>query len=68
MGKKQQVLSELFRICKKRRNYVFDNDLVEAICKDVGFKNKFDITKLDSERLLPQEIREQDYAVMHLGK
>jgi hypothetical protein len=68
MGKKQEVLLELFRICKKRRNYVFDNDMVEAVCKDIGFKNKFDVTKLDNEKLLPIELQKQDYAVIHLGK
>jgi len=68
MGKKQEVLLELFRICKRRRNYIFDNDMVEAVCKDIGFKNKFDATKLDNENLLPNELRKQDYAVIHLGK
>lgn len=68
MGKKQEVLLELFRICKKRKNLIFDNDLVESVCKDIGFKNKFDVTKLDNENLLPEEIRKHDYAVIHLGK
>jgi hypothetical protein len=68
MGKKQQVLLELFTHCQKRRNYVFDNDLVESICKKVGFKNKFDVTKVDHERILPEELRQRDYALIHLGK
>jgi hypothetical protein len=48
MSKKQEVLVELLKICEQRGDYVFDNDMVEAVCKDIGFKNKFDATKLDN--------------------
>lgn len=48
MGKKQEVLIELFRKCQQRGDWSFDNDRVEAVCRRVGFKNKFDATKLDT--------------------
>ncbi len=67
MGKKQIVLAELFKRCELANNYVFNNDLVEEVCKTVGFKNKFDITKLDNERLLPNILVENNFAVIHLG-
>lgn len=67
MSKKQEVLVELLKICEQRGDYVFDNDMVEAVCKNIGFKNKFDATKLDNEDLLPEELRNRDYAVIHRG-
>lgn len=68
MGKKQEVLLELFRLCQQRGQYVFDNDMVEAVCRRIGFKNKFDATKLDNISLLPAELRALDYAVIHKGR
>ncbi|MCS6993373.1 MAG: hypothetical protein N2117_00585 [Anaerolineales bacterium] len=68
MGKKQDVLLELFRECQKRGDFGFDNDMVEAICRRVGFKNKFDVTKLDNINLLPPELRKQNYAIIHKGR
>jgi hypothetical protein len=67
MSKKQEVLVELLKVCEQRGDYVFDNDMVESVCRDIGFKNKFDATKLDNESLLPEELRKQDYAVIHRG-
>jgi len=67
MSKKKEVLVELLKFCEQRGDYAFDNDMVEAVCKDIGFKNKFDATKLDNEMLLPDELRRQDYAVIHKG-
>ncbi len=68
MGKKQEVLLELFHLCQQRGQYVFDNDMVEAVCRRIGFKNKFDATKLDNISLLPAELRALDYAVIHKGR
>lgn len=68
MGKKQEVLLELFRLCQQRGQYVFNNDMVEAVCRRIGFKNKFNATKLDNISLLPAELRALDYAVIHKGR
>jgi type I site-specific restriction-modification system R (restriction) subunit len=68
MSKKDQVLTKLFEICQKRNNYVFDNDLVKDVSKKVGFGNPFDATKIDNKVKLPQVLRDNDFAVIHLGK
>ncbi len=68
MNKKQQVLTELFKICKKRNNYVFHNDLVKKVSKKFGFGNPFDATKIDNKNKLPQILLDNDFAVIHLGK
>ncbi len=31
MSKKQKVLTEIYRICQKQNDFVFDNDLVKRI-------------------------------------
>jgi hypothetical protein len=67
MGKKQLVLTELFEICRKRDGYVFDNDLVKKVCAKYGFKNPFDVTKIDNKKVLAPILIENDYAVIHLG-
>jgi hypothetical protein len=67
-AKKQQVIGELFRICNERGDYVFDNNLVKKVCQDISFGNPFDATKVDNSALLPEEVREADYFIIHLGK
>ncbi len=67
MGKKQEVLTELFQMCQERENYVFDNTEVKEVCARVGFGNPFDVTKLDNHTLLPDILVNNDYAVIHLG-
>ncbi|MEA3310137.1 MAG: hypothetical protein U9Q70_11595 [Chloroflexota bacterium] len=67
MGKKQQVISKLFELCKKRNDFVFDNKLVKKVCAKIGFKNPYDVTKIDNSSILPSDVREQDYFIIHLG-
>lgn len=67
-NKKHAVILAFFELCRQRGNWVFDNDMVENVCRQVNFKNKFDATKLDNEDLLPATLRQQDYAVIHLGR
>jgi hypothetical protein len=67
MNKKDQVLTEIFKICQKRNNYVFHNDLVKDVSKKVGFGNPFDATKIDNKDKLPQILLDNDSAVIHLG-
>ncbi len=56
------------KICESKNNYVFDNELIKEICKEVGFKNPFDVTKLDSIEKLPKEFIKEDIAIIHLGQ
>lgn len=67
MGKKQQVISKLFEICSKRQNFVFHNKLVKQVCSVIGFGNPYDATKIDNSALLPDDVKEQDYFIIHLG-
>ncbi len=67
MGKKQDVISEIFKICQERKNFEFDNDLVRTISKKIGFGNPFDATKLDNTRRFPEILTEKDYFIIHLG-
>lgn len=36
-NKKQKVIEELFKICKERNNFIFDNFLVKKVCTEIGF-------------------------------
>ncbi len=67
MGKKQEVISEIFNICKKRNNFVFDNDLVKQISTKKAFGNPFDATKLDNTSKFPEILLQEDYFIIHLG-
>ena len=66
-SKKSQVIEQLFKICKDKNNFVFHNDLVKDVSRKVGFGNPFDATKLDSKKILPDILFENDYAIIHLG-
>ncbi len=68
MGKKQEVLAKIFRHCQRRGDFVFDNDLVRKICEEVGFKNHFDVTKVDKSTLYPDVMQQgQGHFIIHLG-
>lgn len=67
MSKKEQVLTEIFRICQQRNNFLFHNNLVKEVSQKVGFGNPFDATKIDSKVNLPQILLDNDYAIVHLG-
>ncbi len=66
-SKKKEVLIKIFKICKERNNFIFDNDLVKSVSKKIGFQNHFDATKLDEKKKLPEIILKNDYALIHLG-
>jgi len=68
MSKKQEVISRLFQICRRKGDMTFDNDMVKAVSREIGFKNPFDATKVDHSHLLPQDVREADYYILHLGE
>ncbi len=68
MGKKQQVISRLFGICRQRGDFTFDNTLVKSVCRQIGFGNAFDVTKIDSLAVLPDDVRQAGYFIVHLGE
>ncbi len=67
MGRKQDAITEIFKICKQKGNFVFDNMLVKQVCKEYGFGNPFDATKLDDTSKFPQILFDEDYFILHLG-
>ena len=67
MGKKQEVITEIFKTCQRRNNYEFDNTLVKDIAKKIGFGNPFDATKLDNTSKFPEILLDNDYFIIHLG-
>lgn len=68
MSSKRETLSALFQSCRDEGDFNFDNKKVKKICEQTGFANPFDVTKIDNSGLLPDEMREQNYCVVHLGR
>jgi hypothetical protein len=68
MNKKQQVITKLFESCKENNNFIFHNDAVKTISKEVGFGNPFDVTKLDSSEKFPDILTDKNYFIIHLGE
>jgi len=67
MGTKQEVITALFKRCKRHKDFVFDNVVVKQVCKEYGFGNPFDATKLDDTSKFPQILLDEDYFILHLG-
>ena len=67
MSKKKETLLALYRSCKESGQYVFDNKKVREICNQTGFGNPFDVTKIDCSELLPDQVIDDGYCVVHLG-
>lgn len=68
LSKKQQVITELYRLCRHRRDFRFHNDDVKDVCSKIGFSNAYDATKLDRSALLPPALIEDDTFVVHVGE
>ena len=68
MSKKQRVITELYRLCKERDDFRFNNDEVKAVCAEVGFGNPYDATKWDTSSQLPSALLVDDAFVVHLGR
>ncbi len=64
---KKDVITEIFKICKKKNNFIFDNNLVKTISKKYNFGNPFDVTKLDNINKLPDILIKNNYALIHFG-
>ncbi|TNB54961.1 type II restriction enzyme [Campylobacter helveticus] len=67
VNKKHLVLESLLAQCKEQNDFIFHNDLVKEICKQCGFGNPFDATKLDSSEKLPQIFIKENICILHLG-
>jgi hypothetical protein len=68
MSKKEDVITEIFKICSERKSYEFDNDIVKEFCKKHKFGNPFDVTKLDNTDRFPEILIENDYFILHIGE
>ena len=68
MGKKQDILTELYTRCKRCNDFVFTNEDVKVVSGKFEFKNPFDVTKIDNSAVLPDVLRNDDVFVVHLGK
>lgn len=68
MSKKHDVILEIFDVCMKTGNLVFNNDLVKKVCKKHKFGNPFDATKFDNSSLIPNELIKKDIFILHLGE
>ena len=68
LSKKKQVITELYRLCKRKKEFRFNNKDVRAVASQIGFGNVYDATKLDISSLLPPTLVEDDVFVVHLGE
>ena len=66
-NKKIQVIEALYAKCKASGCMAFNNDFVKEVCEGIGFRNQFDITKVDSSAGLPDALVKDDVLIVHLG-
>ncbi|MDR0675520.1 MAG: hypothetical protein LBF97_00565 [Elusimicrobiota bacterium] len=65
---KKDIITQIFNICKKQNNFIFNNDLVKKVLvKSKSSTNPYDMTKIDDISKLPEEVVEQNYCIIHLG-
>ena len=67
MSKKVKVLETLYKICSKKGDFTFHNDLVKEVCVEYKFGNPFDVTKIDNKEKLPELLLNENIAIIHLG-
>ncbi len=72
MGKKKEVLREVFlhakRKAKNKDFIVFNNNLVRKYAVKYGFGNQFDVVKHNTQATLPEEMVDESYFIIHLGR
>lgn len=68
MSKKQSTISLLYSQCLSAGNFEFDNTHVKRACELTRFGNPYDVTKVDSTRILPQKLIDDDMCIVHLGQ
>ncbi|MCD6162756.1 MAG: hypothetical protein J7K40_10135 [candidate division Zixibacteria bacterium] len=57
---KNEIITKIFKHCKAKRSYIFDNELVKDIIKKSGSKtNPYDMTKLDDTSRFPEILRKK---------
>ena len=65
---KKEIIAEIFRICKQKDNFIFDNNLIKDILKKFKSNtNPYDMTKLDSTEKFPDILLNEDYFIAHMG-
>lgn len=65
---KKDIITELFKLCENRNDFVFNNDEVkEILVKLKSSTNPYDMTKLDDTSKLPDILLENNYCIVHLG-
>lgn len=67
INKQKLVIKRLYDICSKNSNYIFNNELVKDISKEIGFGNPFTATKIDNKDMLPKELLDKNIGIIHLG-
>jgi len=67
-SEKQKVITEIFKFCVKKNNFVFHNELVKKVSKKHNFGNPFDATKLDNLDKFPDILIKNDYFIIHEGE
>ncbi len=65
-GVKKQTLVKVYLDCALRNDFKFNNTLVKQLTGS-EFSNQFDATKIDTSEGLPDELRERDVFIVHLG-
>ena len=66
---KKESIAEIFLICKKKNNFIFDNDLIKKVIKkSASNANPYDITKLDNTSKYPDILLKEDYFIAHIGQ
>lgn len=69
MSKKTLILQEVYDNHKTCEDvFTCTNDEIKALAKKHNFKNPFDVTKVDKEELLPNNMREAGFQGIFYGK
>ncbi|QWR76093.1 type II restriction enzyme [Candidatus Magnetomonas plexicatena] len=66
---KKEVITEVYELCTKNNDMIFDNDTVKRILKRHNSKtNPYDMTKLDDLSTFPEILINNDFFIAHIGK
>jgi hypothetical protein len=72
IGKKRETVRELFLALRDQsedKDFIrFDNNAVKRYARELGFANPFDVVKHDTQATLPEEMVDENYFIVHLGK
>jgi hypothetical protein len=65
-GAKKRTLMMVYTHCEQTGDMRFSNALVKRLTGE-EFSNQFDATKIDNSAALPDELKEKDLFIVHLG-